>query len=136
MIANDLYFISITILPDKAYAILIIDPDAVLSQPAPLKRFQSIARKNGNIGECLGSMNLNKLSFDDIGQPIESFGRKPLENQLSIFGSKRSNHSCNIVRDTSYIKKWIIRQYAINEIEQVTNKGKCLLQPSLITMVS
>lgn len=33
-------------------------------------------------------MDLNKLSFDDSDQSIESFGRKPLENQLSIFGMK------------------------------------------------
>ena len=50
-------------------------------------------------------MDLNELSFDDSGQSIESFGRKPLENQFGIFGSKGSNHSYIIVRGTSYVKK-------------------------------
>jgi hypothetical protein len=109
MIVNNLNFVSIAILPNEAHAILIIDPDAVLSQPTSLQRFHPIAWKNGDIGECRGSMDLNKLSFNDGGQSIESFGRKPVENQLSIFGSKGSNHSRIIVRGTSYVKKWAIR---------------------------
>jgi len=43
MIVNDLNFVSITILPNKADAILIVNPDAILSKSAPLQRFQPIA---------------------------------------------------------------------------------------------
>jgi hypothetical protein len=46
MIVNDLDFASIAILPNETYPILIVNPDAVLSQPAPLQRFQPIAREN------------------------------------------------------------------------------------------
>jgi hypothetical protein len=77
MIVNDLDFVSIAVLPNEAYTILIVNPDAVLPQAAPLQRFQPIARKNRDIGECRGSMDLDKLSFNDSGQSIESFGKKP-----------------------------------------------------------
>ena len=69
-------------------------------------------------------MDLNKLSFNDGDQSIESFGRKPLENQLSIFGSKGTNHSCTVVRGTSYVKKWMIGWYAAPEIAQVADKDR------------
>jgi hypothetical protein len=64
-------------------------------------------------------MDLNKLSFNDGCQSIVSFGRKPLENQISIFGSKGSYHSCSLVRDTSNVKKRIPQLHAAAGIRQV-----------------
>ena len=105
MIVNYLNCVSIAIFPNKAYAILIVNPDTVLSQPVPLLRFQPIARENRDIGEFRGCIDLDKLSFNDGSQSIESFGIKPLKDQLSIFGSKGSNHQCIVIRSTSYVKK-------------------------------
>ena len=72
-------------------------------------------------------MNLNKLSFNDSGQSVESFGRKPLENQISIFGSKGSNHRGIVVRSTSYVKNRSIRWHVIHKFPQVADEGRLQL---------
>jgi hypothetical protein len=103
MIINNLNPVSIAIFPDEADPILIVYPDAVLSQSAPFQRFQPVSRENGDIGERPGRMDLYQLSFNHGAPSIEPFGRKPLENQFSIFGPKGSNHPLILVRGTSYV---------------------------------
>jgi hypothetical protein len=59
MIINDFNFEGIPTSPYEAYAILVVDPDAVLADSVSLQRFQSIAWENGNIRQHNSSMDLH-----------------------------------------------------------------------------
>jgi len=51
MIVHDLYRESISVALHEAYAILIIDPDAMLPCPVPSKSLQLIPRRNSQIAQ-------------------------------------------------------------------------------------
>ncbi len=46
MVIRNLYVKRISVPPDEAHAILIVNPNAVLSRPIPAKRFQMISRRH------------------------------------------------------------------------------------------
>jgi hypothetical protein len=93
MIVVDLYFEGIPITPKEADTVLIVDPDAMLSVAFTFEGFQSISRENRKIRENTSGVNLYEFSLDDLRKAIVAPRVSAVENQLSIFGSERSNHN-------------------------------------------
>jgi len=57
MVVYDFYIVEITISLSKAYAVLIVDANAVLPLPVTVQRFKSIRWWNPQIVYCLRSIN-------------------------------------------------------------------------------
>ncbi|KRQ96425.1 hypothetical protein CQ12_35960 [Bradyrhizobium jicamae] len=55
-----------SLLPDKAYPPLVIDPDRVLALPVYLQRFKSIARRNTEIDEYPSLIQKTKFPQCDV----------------------------------------------------------------------
>jgi len=51
MVVYNLNVVNVTLAPCEADAPLVVDPDAVLSRAAPLKRFEPISANGGQVGE-------------------------------------------------------------------------------------
>jgi hypothetical protein len=54
MIINDFHVIGVAIVPSKTNPILVVDPDAVLSQPRALERLQAIPGRSIKVTERVG----------------------------------------------------------------------------------
>ena len=46
VVVRDFDFLGITLLPDEAHSVLVVDPNAVLSTPAAAEAFEAITRRN------------------------------------------------------------------------------------------
>jgi len=103
MIIDDLNFERVAVTPYEADPILIVNPNAVLSRAVALKLLQAIPGKYRKIRKLSGGMNLDKLSLNDVRKPVKPPRKSALKDQLSIFGSKRSNHALDCM--TLYVMR-------------------------------
>jgi hypothetical protein len=62
----------ISIAPHETYAILVVDPDAVLPDSIAFEGFQSVAGEDGEISKRARCMDLDQSSLNDIRDPAES----------------------------------------------------------------
>jgi len=58
VIISDLNFVRAVNSPDEADAVLIVDPDAMLSDPVALQRFQPVAWRDAQVVQVGGCFNL------------------------------------------------------------------------------
>jgi hypothetical protein len=58
VIVHDLHIISLTVVPDEADAVLIVDPNAVLSTPIACQRLEPVAGECREVTEFVGRMEL------------------------------------------------------------------------------
>jgi hypothetical protein len=65
MIIDNFYFIWFIVLPEKAYSILIIDPNAILTNSLPFQRFQAIAWRNAQLFKGFDGIQLLQFSTSD-----------------------------------------------------------------------
>jgi hypothetical protein len=72
MIVGNLNFKSIAITPYETEAILIVDPNAVLSGTIPLQGFQMVPGEYGKIRKSNRCVDLHEFSFNDRRQAIEA----------------------------------------------------------------
>jgi hypothetical protein len=72
MVIGNLNFEGIAITPNEADAVLVVDPDAMLSCAATLERFQAIAGENRQIREQKSGMDLHEFSLNDWRNPVET----------------------------------------------------------------
>jgi hypothetical protein len=72
MIISDFNFKSIAITPHETDAILVVDPNAMLSFAIPLQGFQMVARKYGKIRKSNRCVDLHELSLNNRRQTIEA----------------------------------------------------------------
>ena len=93
MVVNDLYLVSIRTVPDKAYAPLIVDPDAVLSPTVAPELFQLVTRRDFQIIEPLGSVQYQELP-ESLSLDVDREFRYVLsrENPFRVTASKGLNH--------------------------------------------
>jgi hypothetical protein len=56
VIVHDLHVVSVPVVPDGADAILIVDPNAVLSTPIACERLESVAVECGKVTEVVSRM--------------------------------------------------------------------------------
>lgn len=75
MIVHDFDFGGVAVRPDKAEAILIVDPNAVLPFPVTLERLQMVTRKSPQILQHFSLIQCGELPlsrpFDDVVLPGE-----------------------------------------------------------------
>jgi hypothetical protein len=74
MIIRDLDLKNVTVTPNKADPVPVIDADAVLSRSAPFERFQPISGKDRKIRKGVSCVKLHEFSLNNLnlGQLIET----------------------------------------------------------------
>ncbi len=93
MVVHDLHIVSIAVSPLKTYAILVVDPNRVLTLTGALKVLKPVARWNSQIIQSCGGMNHVKFA------PRHILDRLPLpdpfvvEEPRSILRFERPNHT-------------------------------------------
>jgi hypothetical protein len=65
MVIHYLDVLCAPIRPAKAYAVLIVDPDAMLARASAFQQFQPIALRHAKIIQPAGNLKLPKLSAGD-----------------------------------------------------------------------
>ena len=92
MIVDYFHVSRVAICPHKAEAILIVDPNAVLSLPVAFKRLQVVA---GERGQVLQGFRLVKCRELALGDPFDDLilpGIFVIEQFLGFGIPKRANH--------------------------------------------
>src|SRR5439155_20273186 len=97
VVVCDLNFVGIATLPAETDAKLIVDSNAVLALAIPMQPFESIARRNGQLGAVLDLIDLSELAASrrpDRGRAnaASSGGVGSIENVLCALIVKRSYH--------------------------------------------
>jgi hypothetical protein len=93
VIVHDLNIIGISITPDEADAVPIVDPDAVLSTSVTRQRLQPIAREHCEVAELAGGMELLQLPLSHAGNPLQAAAGPPAEQRLGFRVLERPNHA-------------------------------------------
>ena len=84
MVVYDLHIVSVTVFPNKADTVLIIDPNAVLAEAIALQRFQPIAGELCQVGKLNRRVDLNQFLFSGIGDPVELSREAPFKDRLCV----------------------------------------------------
>ena len=84
---------SVTLPPDEADAILVVDPDAVLSQPVSTQSFDAVARESAEVIESLGRVQLRQLALRHPGDPPKSACGMAEEQGLGVLAPEGPDHS-------------------------------------------
>jgi len=93
MVIYDFHAFDSAVCPNEADAVFIIDADGVLASAAPLKRFQPVARRNPEVVELLGDVELLKFAqgyFLDVGRQFRRL--VSLMNPLGSFAAEGKDH--------------------------------------------
>jgi hypothetical protein len=86
--------VGVAIPPPKADPPLIVHPNAVLAPPISLEHFQSIPRRNTEIIQALGRVQLDKLpEHDPVQISRVAAARHSGEETLSLAIGEAWNHS-------------------------------------------
>jgi nitrogenase subunit NifH len=102
---GDFDIVGIPFFPAKADSILVVDSQAVLTLAISSERFETIARRNAQIGEILGGIQCNQPAQGDIGQMSQAFHKAAFEQSLRVKIAERLNHDSIMVRYTLYVKR-------------------------------
>jgi hypothetical protein len=68
VVINDLNVFRAAVRPEKAEPVLVVDADAVLADPIASQRFQTVARRNSQIFQPLGDLELPQFA---AGHPLD-----------------------------------------------------------------
>ena len=82
MVIDDLHVVSIPVMPDKADAILIVDPNAVLSQSISGERLEPVAGERRQVAQLVRSMELLQFSLGDSRHLLEPAGELARKERL------------------------------------------------------
>lgn len=94
MIVNDLHLLWSRVGPHEADPPLVIDPDAVLTDPIALKRFESIARRDAQILKKLRGPHLTKLAQRHRVDPgIDRWDAFTTPQTLGFLAPERPDHT-------------------------------------------
>jgi hypothetical protein len=101
MIINDLDIERVSVLPLEADAPLLIDPDAVLTLAIAFQRFQLIRRRNHEIAQISGAVQiLQFLTRPLLNLSIKALHELTVEHRLRVLVPEGSDHRHTI---TSYV---------------------------------
>ena len=92
----------------EANAVLVVDPDAVLPFAVAAQRFQTIARRDKKISNCLRGVQRSQTPQGHRSDVGELFDALPPEKTFSLLASEAPDH------DTDDIVQYVVRQ-AYNE---------------------
>jgi hypothetical protein len=93
VVVHDLHIISVPIVPNEADAILIVDPDAVLSPAVARERLEPITRKRPQVAELSSGVQLLQLPLSDSRHLLQPSAELASEQRLGLGILERPNHS-------------------------------------------
>jgi len=86
MIVSYFYVINAVIMPFKANAPLVVDPDTVLSFPVSFQCLKVVCRRDSKVFKVSGSMDHDKLPFSDPLNILRQIpGKTPTKYFFCIF---------------------------------------------------
>jgi hypothetical protein len=97
MVVAKFDIICIAVLPDEAYAPLIVDTDGMLAGPAALQSFKTIAWRNTQIIKAYRSVECHQLPsspLNDIRR--EMAGSASQEKAFSLLVAKANDHPISV----------------------------------------
>src|SRR5437879_3102307 len=100
VVVHNLYVVSLSAVPAKTDAVLIVDPDAVLSDPVSLQAFELVARPDQKIAQ--GNRSIQGIQPPlrggfDVYEPADSF---IVKQPFGIAAAERPDHSLSIIHFT------------------------------------
>ena len=93
MIIHNLHVMRLAIAPSEANQPSIVDPDAVLSPPVRLERFETVARRNPKIFEPPRRLKVEQLAARRTLDGREARHSPIAKKRLGVPASERSDHS-------------------------------------------
>ena len=104
MVVGNLDVISIPIIPAKANAVLVVDPDAMLPLAVSCESFQPVSGNRGQVAERDCPVQMDELAKRDLSDRMKLF-RELLPEGLFRFGiSKGANHEYIVYRKAVNVK--------------------------------
>ena len=92
MIVHDLHIVSVPVVPDEADAILIVDPNTVLSTPVACERLEPVAWECSKVTEVVGRMKLLKLPLSNTSDLLQPAAEPARVERLGFGVLERPNH--------------------------------------------
>jgi hypothetical protein len=86
----------VVISPDKADAVLIVDPYAVLSFPVTFEHFETISGRKSEIVQDLGSIHHFELPTRGAFELPKTIHRDAVKEVLGFFVSEALNHAYSV----------------------------------------
>lgn len=98
MVIHDFNVISISSMPHKTYAPLIVNPNAVPAPTLSLQGFQPIARRNPQVVKPDRVVKHSQFSIGHTPHFTGQYLRVPAEkDRLGLFACKRLDHTNNYI---------------------------------------
>ena len=92
VIVHDLHIVSVPVVPYEADAILIVDPNAVLSTSIACERLEPVAGECRKVTEVVGRMYLLKLPLSNTSDLLQPAAEPAREERLGFGVFERPNH--------------------------------------------
>ena len=112
MVIHNLNFVRMAVLPPKTNAPLVVNADAVLSQPTALQSFQAVAGRHGHLAQFRSSVQSEQFaSCAPLDRGRESAGQFRPEQPFGLCAREAQNHQgivtprVNSVKPALYLKR-------------------------------
>ena len=100
MVVHNFYVVRVSVVPDKAHTILIVNPDAVLAFAAVLQSLEPVSRRTAQERKRFGAVQLLQLSLCNRLKAFELTGAFSVEKQRCCFVFERLNHGLILYQPT------------------------------------
>lgn len=90
--------VRVSVSPDEADAVAVVDPDAVLTFSVSLQGFQAVAREDPQVIQSASGMELHELSLSDPGDAPEPGAGETDEQGLTFPAPKGADHPVSVLR--------------------------------------
>jgi len=104
VVIDDLHVAGISVVPDKANAVLVVDSDAMLAASIASEGLEPVTGEGCQITELAGGVQLLQLPLGDTGDPLQPSAEPAGEECLGLGILERPNHCSsgyNVRRYTS-----------------------------------
>jgi hypothetical protein len=92
MTVDNFHVVSVPFTPSEADTPLVIDPNAVLSPSAAMKRFQPLAWRRHQVSQLRCAVQLPKLPARDMLDRLKPSARLPIMKSPGFRGAERLDH--------------------------------------------
>jgi hypothetical protein len=121
VIIHDLHIVGIPVVPDEADAVLIVNPNAVLSAPVAREGLEPVAWEGCQITEFLGCIQLLELPLSDPSHPLEPAAEPAREERLSVGVVERPNHFLKQAITSGVTRQavWSMLTFVLDQLKSV-----------------
>jgi hypothetical protein len=96
VIIDNLDVVRITVTPNKADAILIIDANAVLTLATSTESLKAIAGKNAKVVELMRGLQLRQLPLDYPSDLLKPLGALTIKESFGFLAAERTDHMATL----------------------------------------